>query len=61
MLRMGEDAWYYVTKGEIDPDEDEKLRDLILALYRWGRENVERILVATITPRAQGVHFSHLP
>lgn len=38
VVRMVEDAWYDVTKGEINPDEDMALRDLILSLYRSARE-----------------------
>lgn len=41
VVRMVEDAWYDVTKGEINPDEDTPVRDVILALYRLAREQTD--------------------
>lgn len=41
VLRMVEDAWYDVSKGEIDTGEDKPLRDVVLALYRLAREQAD--------------------
>jgi hypothetical protein len=48
VLRMVEDAWYDVTKGEIDPEQDPPVRDVILALYRLSREQVDTTATAQV-------------
>lgn len=48
VLRLVEDAWYDVTKGEIDPSEDSRLGRLILAMYESAREYVDTTASAQV-------------
>lgn len=54
VLRMVDEAWYYLCKGELNWEEDEQLRELLLSLYRASREFVDLVAEEQYTVREPG-------